>query len=334
MVKECTELNQGAVHGGDQGRKAEPAKRSGSKKVVCAAIAANIGIAISKFIVAGITGSPAMLVEGIHSTVDTGNELLLMLGTKRSNRPADEWHPFGYGKVLYFWALIVALSVFSLGGGISIYHGVLALKNPPSLEDPTWNYVVLVLAAGFEGTSWNVSRRELNRRRRPDESLWQAMRRSKDASVYTVFIEDSAALVAVAVAFLGIWLGQTFDNRYFDPAASVVIGSILVIAAFVLARETGSLLVGESIDRNQIIQLKKVIASDASVEAVGHLLTMQQGPESVFLAAAVRFKRGLDIEKVEQGIERLEHAIKTQYPPVCQIFFESESIKSSFRPAS
>ncbi|MDB5825757.1 MAG: cation diffusion facilitator family transporter [Herminiimonas sp.] len=330
---ESTDLNQGAARGVDQGRrKGGRPNPSGPKKVIYAAIAANVGIAISKFIVAGVTGSSAMLVEGIHSTVDTGNELLLMLGTKRSNRPADEWHPFGYGKVLYFWALIVALSVFSMGGGISIYHGVIALRDPPQLGDPTWNYVVLLVAAVFESYSWNVSRRELNRRRRPDESLWQAMLRSKDASVYTVFIEDSAALVAVAVALLGIWLGQTFANRYCDPAASVVIGVILVVAAFVLARETGGLLVGESIDRDQIIHLEKMISSDASVEAVGHLLTMQLGPEKVFLAAAVRFKRGLDIEHVEKAIERLEQAIKTQYPSVCQIFFESASIRSSFRP--
>lgn len=308
-----------------------PAGLSQSRKVVYAAIVANVAIAISKFVAAGMTGSAAMLAEGVHSAVDTGNEFLLLLGMKHSEKPPDEWHPFGYGKVLYFWALIVALSVFSLGGGISIYHGVVALRNLPALEDPTWNYVVLTLAALFEGYSWNKSRKELNERRRTDESLWQAVRRSKDASVFTVFIEDSAALIGIAVASSGIWLGHQFHNPYIDPVASVIIGLVLVAAAFALARETGGLLVGESIDRDQILKLKEMISSEPAVEKVGHLLTMQLGPDHVLLTAAVRFRRGLGINELEQAIDRLECAIKAEYPSVHHIFLETGSFRSSFR---
>lgn len=311
-----------------------PSKTSGPQKVIYAAMAANVAIAISKFVVAGVTGSSAMLAEGIHSAVDTGNELLLLLGIRHSSRPADEWHPFGYGKVLYFWALIVALSVFSLGGGMSIYHGIIALKHPPALENPTWNYIVLAVAAVFEGYSWNVSRKELNERRHPGESLWKTVRRSKDASVFTVFIEDSAALIGLAVALAGILLSQTLNNPYIDPAASVVIGLVLVAAAFTLARETGGLLVGESMDRDQIVRLKKIISGEPAVEAVGHLLTMQLGPEHVLLAAAVQFRRGLRIDEVEQAIDRLEHTIKIEYPSIQRIFFESGAFRSSFRPAA
>lgn len=310
------------------------AEASGSQAVVYAAIVANLGIAASKFAVAALTGSSAMMAEGVHSAVDTGNEFLLLLGMKRSKRPPDEWHPFGYGKVMYFWALVVALSVFSLGGGVSIYHGMASLRNPPPLEDPTWNYVVLAVAAVFEAYSWNVSRRELNNCRLEGEGLWKTVRRSKNSTVITVFIEDTAALAGIVIAFLGIWLGQLLNNPYIDPAASVVIGLILVVAACALARETGGLLVGESIDREQIVQLRHIISSEPDVESVGELLTMQMGPNRVLLTAAVRFRRQLRITDVETAICRLESAIKKQYPSIQRIFFESEKFKSSFHSSS
>jgi cation diffusion facilitator family transporter len=311
---------------GNERRAPRDETQTGSKKVIYAAIAANAGIALSKFVVAGVTGSAAMLAEGIHSAVDTCNEFLLLLGIRHSNRPADEWHPFGYGKVLYFWALIVALSVFSLGGGISIYQGILSLRDPPALHDPFWNYVVLAVAAVFEGCSWHVSRKELQAHRRPGDSLWKTVRRSKDPSVFTVFIEDSAALLGIAIAAAGIWLGHALDNHYIDPAASVLIGLVLIAASFVLAQETGGLLVGESIDREQIVQVKKILSSDPMVEQLGHLLSMQLGPDQVLLIAAVRFKRGLSIGEVDQVIDRLEHAVTQQCPAIQRIYFEAEPV--------
>jgi len=305
------------------------AEKSGSKTVIYAAIASNLGIAVAKFIVAGITGSAAMAAEGIHSAVDTGNELLLLRGEYASTRPADAKHPFGYGKTLYFWALIVALSVFSLGGGLSIYHGIEALRHPEPLQDPMWNYVVLGVSALFEGYSWNVSRKELNKVRKPGTSLWQAVHASKDASVFTVFIEDSAALIGLAIAALGIFLGHLFDNPYFDPAASVLIGLLLVGAAFTLARETGGLLVGESIGPDATRRLRAIFENDADIQTVATLNSMQLGPDEVLLTAAVQFKRGMRIDEVEAAIARLERSVAAVYPQIQHIYFESGALRSA-----
>lgn len=306
--------------------------RSDSRKVIYAAIVANLGIATAKFIVAGVTGSAAMVAEGIHSAVDTGNELLLLLlGERRSARPADRRHPFGYGKSLYFWALIVALSVFSLGGGLSIYHGVAALRDPPPLEDPLWNYVVLAVAFLFEGYSWNVSRQALNAARAPGMTLWQAVRASKDASVFTVFIEDSAALLGLVVAAGGIALGHYLGNPYIDPVASILIGLLLIGAAFTLARETGGLLVGESIDRAQLEGLRALFGREAALDSVASLRTMQMGPEDVLLAASVQFRRGMRIDEVEAAIARLEAAIAAEYPVIRHVYFEASALRAALR---
>ena len=303
--------------------------RRDSHKVIYAAIAANLGIATAKFIVAGVTGSAAMVAEGIHSAVDTGNEFLLLLGERRSTRAPDRKHPFGYGKSMYFWALIVALSVFSLGGGLSIYHGVAALQAPPPLEDPLWNYVVLAVAFLFEGYSWNVSRKALNATRVSGMTLWQAVRASKDASVFTVFIEDSAALLGILIAAAGIALGHYLDNPYLDPVASILIGLLLIGAAFTLARETGALLVGESIDRVQLEGLRALFAREAALDSVASLRTMQMGPEEVLLAASVQFRRGMRIDEVEQAIARLEAAIAAEYPVIRHVYFEASALRAA-----
>jgi cation diffusion facilitator family transporter len=304
-------------------------KQAASRKVIYAAILANLGIAAAKFVVAAFTGSAAMIAEGIHSAVDTGNEGLLLIGERNSAKPADLKHPFGYGKELYFWALIVALSVFSLGGGLSIYHGIEALRHPEPLQDPFWNYVVLGVSACFEGYSWNVSRRELVKLKKPGANLWQAVHASKDASVFTVFIEDSAALLGLAVAAIGIVLGQVFQNPYFDPAASVVIGLLLVGAAFMLARETGGLLVGEGIGRDATARVRRVFEEDPAILSVKELLSMTLGPEDVLLTAAVQFKRGMRIDEVERAIERLEKAVVAIYPQIKHIYFESGALRSA-----
>jgi len=312
--------------------KDEPEKK-GSSKVIFAAIAANLGIAVAKFVVAGITGSAAMLAEGIHSAVDTGNELLLLIGEHNSEKKPDARHPFGYGKVVYFWALIVALSVFTLGGGFSIYHGIHAILHPETPTDPLWNYVVLGVAACFEGYSWNVSRMELNKVKKPGANLWQAFRGSKDAAVFTVFIEDSAALLGIVVAVAGIGLGQLTGNPYYDPGASVVIGLILVGAAFMLARETGALLVGETMGVDQTTKLRAIFDADPQIDAVGKLLSMQMGPDEVLLTASVQFKRGMRIDEVETAIARLEQRVNEQFPEIKQIYFESGALRSGWRTA-
>jgi cation diffusion facilitator family transporter len=306
-------------------------KQDATRKVIYAAIVANLGIAIAKFVVAAVTGSAAMVAEGIHSAVDSGNELLLLVGEKVSTRPPDQRHPFGYGKAVYFWALLVALSIFSLGGGLSIYHGVQSLRHPAPMDDPTWNYVVLAVAALFEGYSWNLSRRALNRYRRPGATLWQAVRASKDASVFTVFIEDSAALLGVLVAALGIGLGQLLARPWFDPAASIVIGLLLIGAAITLARETGALLVGESMRPEQIKRLHEIFAADPNIATVGNLQTMQLGPDEALLTASVQFNRGMRIDEVEQAIEQLERKVQEKFPEIRHIYFESGALRSAMR---
>jgi cation diffusion facilitator family transporter len=306
-------------------------KAAATKKVIYAAIAANLGIAAAKFVVATITGSAAMMAEGIHSAVDTGNELLLLIGEKRSAHVADAKHPFGYGKSVYFWALIVALSVFSLGGGLSINHGVHGLMEPEELQDPMWNYIVLAVAFMFEGFSWNVSRKSLNKYRKKGDSLWQAVRASKDASVFTVFIEDSAALLGVLVAAAGIGMAQWTGEARWDPAASIVIGLLLMGAAFTLARETGALLVGEGMSREAVARLREVIIADPSIDTVNRLASMQLGPDDILLTAAVRFKRGMTIDAVEHAIDRVERAVNAHNPAIHTIYFESAALRSSWR---
>lgn len=192
---------------------------------------------------------------------------------------------------------------------------------------------MLALAALFEGFSWRVSQRELNRRKRPGERLWKVVQRSRDASLFAVFLEDSVALIGIAIAALGVCLSHAFDSPYFDPAASVAIGLVLIGAAILLARESSALLVGESIDREQIAQVRKIISTDPAVESVGHLLTMQLGPDSVLLTAAVRFERRLNLDEVEEAIERLERSIKMQYPSIEHLYLESGSLKSLARSA-
>ena len=306
---------------------------SGSRRVLYAALVGDIAIAVAKFFVAALTGSSAMLTEGVHSVVDTGNELLLLYGLRRGQRVDDEWHPFGYGKTTYVWSLIVALSVFSIGGGVSVYEGIISLSGRLVLADPTWNYIVLAVAAVFQGYSWRVSQMELERHRQAGESLWRASQRDMDVLVFTVFVGDSAALIGIAIAAVGVGLSHALKNPYFDPAASVLIGLVLIASAGLLARKSVSLLVGVSLDRDQLAQLRKILTADPAVERVGHLLTMRLGPDSVLLTAAVRFQRRLNLDEVEQAIERLEQAIKVPYPAILHLYLESGALKQAARAA-
>ncbi len=292
-------------------------KRS-STRVLYVAIAANFAIALSKYAAAAITGSSAMLAEAFHSTADSCNELLLVFGIKRSERPPDELHPFGHGKELYFWSLVVAIVIFGLGGG---------LLHPTPTTRPVWNHTILGIAFLFEGYSWLVARRELIARQRHRQSLWRVIRASKDPTVFTVFLEDSGALIGIVIAFLGIALGQILHNPYFDPGASVLIGLVLVAVAALMANESRELLLGERAHRGQIQRVKKLIRSEPSVEEVGDLFTMQLGPEQVLLAVALRFNVNLRVKELETTIDRLERKIRRQEPEIKRIFIEAESLK-------
>jgi cation diffusion facilitator family transporter len=298
----------------------------GSKKVVYAAIAANVGIALSKYLAALFTGSSAMLAEAFHSTVDSGNELLLLLGMKRAARPPDLVHPFGHGKELYFWSLLVAILIFGIGGGLSLHEGVVRLIHPEPPTEFTWNYVVLGIAAILEGYSWFVARRELLAKKKSDETIWHFIGRSKDPTVFTVFIEDSAALIGIALAFTGILLTQLLHSPVYDALASIGIGLVLAGVAVELAAESRKLLVGETADADQIRRVREIIAAEPAVERVGDLLTMQLGPDQVLLNATIKFRRGLDIADLETTTENLERHIRAREPSISRIFIEAERL--------
>jgi cation diffusion facilitator family transporter len=295
---------------------------SSSRIVVYAAAAANLGIAITKFIAAGVSGSSAMLSEAIHSLVDTGNELLLLLGLHRSEREPDEQFPFGYGKELYFWSLIVAVLLFGAGGGMAFYEGITHLLHPQPLADPFWAYVVIGVAVAFEGTSFVIALRELQRRPGP-KRLLQKVHRSKDPSVFTVLIEDFAALLGLAVAFVGVFLGHLLNNPYIDGTASLVIGLILAAAAAALAHESRSLLVGESASPVIVADICKIASKDPAVQTARTPLTMHLGPRDILLNLEVEFRDGISASEQVAAVSRIEDAIRKNHPSVKRIFIEA-----------
>jgi len=302
-----------------------------SHRVIYVAIVANAAIAVSKFIAALFTRSSAMLAEAVHSSVDTGNELLLLFGMKRSARPPDKLHPFGHGKSLYFYSLLVAVYIFGIGGGLALYEGISRLRHPELATHLFWNYIVLAIAAVFEFYSWLVSYRVLNSRRVGGESLWRQILASKDPTVFTVFLEDSAALVGITIAFLGIFLGQVFHSPYFDPAASILIGLILAGVAILLGRESGALLVGEGAPDIQVDAIRRMFETDPAVERVGDLLTMQLGPDEVLLNADIQFRPGLSVQQLESTIDRLESRVRQAQPTIRRVFLEAESLRGATR---
>ncbi|MGE5115691.1 MAG: cation diffusion facilitator family transporter [Betaproteobacteria bacterium] len=292
-----------------------------SKRAVYGAIAANVAIAVTKFVVAGITGSSAMLSEGIHSTVDTGNGLLLLVGMRLSQRPASAEHPFGHGKELYFWSLIVAVLIFGAGGGVSVYEGVLNLRQPEPMRDATWNYVVLALAALLEGTSFTIALRQFlaESGTRP---FWRALHASKDPSTYTVLAEDAAALVGLAIAALGVWSSQRFDEPRLDSAASVLIGVLLAGVAVLLVREARGLLVGEGLRRDTARAIREALLGRPGVRAVAWPLSMYIGPDEVLLTVDVAFEPATPAGQVAATIAAMEREIRDRWPRIRRIYIE------------
>jgi cation diffusion facilitator family transporter len=303
-------------------------KESSKKPIaIYGAIASNLIIAIIKFIVAFFTGSSAMLSEGIHSTADTGNQLLLLFGLRQSKIPADEEHPFGHGQELYFWSLIVAIILFSGGGGMSIYEGITHLQHPNELQNPTWNYVVLVVAFIVEGVSWSIAYRELLKNKDPDESFWRGLRVSKDPSIFVVFGEDTAALTGLVVAFLGIFLGHQFNSHVPDAIASIIIGFILAAIAVFLAYESKSLLVGETAERKTVEGIRTLVLEHEAVEQMRRPMTMHFGPHEILLSLDVQFKSRLRTSEIVKAIDEIETKIHNQYPDIRQIFIEVDGLK-------
>ena len=301
------------------------------KKSIYAAIAGNFLIAVTKFVAAAVSGSSAMLSEGVHSLVDTGNGGLLLLGIRRSRRPPDRRHPYGYGKEVYFWTLVVAMLIFAGGGGISVYEGVRHLRHPEPMGDPTLSYVVLGLAVVFEGAAWTVAFREFGRLK-GERGWWEAIRKEKDPTAFAVLLEDSAALAGLLLAALGIWLGHRFEAPLFDGAASVVIGLVLAGVAAVLAREARGLLVGESADPEKVRRVRRIAEGDEAVESVARVLTMHVGPEQVVVNLDLRFRRELDAPAVARAIDRIEKGVRSELPEVAYVFVEVESITRAREP--
>lgn len=293
-----------------------------SRVAIYGAIAANVAIAVTKFTVAGITGSSAMLSEGIHSAVDTFNGVLLLVGIRLSKRPPSAEHPFGHGKELYFWSLIVAVLIFGLGGGVSFFEGIQHIREPEPMRDPTWNYVVLVAAAVFEGASFVIALREFLAQA-GDTPFWEALDRSKDPTTYTVLAEDAAALAGLGVAGLGIYFSHRLDMPELDGAASVVIGLLLAGVAVLLIRQARGLLIGEGIRPETARAIREMAMAQPRVEEVGRVLSMYVGPDNVLVVVDVNFRDDTDTGEAAEAVAAIERQVRARFPMIKRLFIEA-----------
>ena len=306
---------------------------AGSKRVIYAALVGNALISVTKFIAAFMTGSSAMFSEGIHSVVDTGNQVLLLFGLRRAKKPADENFPFGRGKEIYFWSFVVAILIFAVGAGISVYEGIKHLLHPRAIENPLVNYVVLSLAMVFEGFAWYFAWKEF-KKTKGSYGYVQAVRRGKDPSMFVVLFEDSAAMIGLAVAFLGVLLGHLTQNPYFDGAASVVIGLILGGTAIWLAYETHSLLIGEGANPEILQRIREVIKRHETIIHVNEIATMHMGPEYILVNLSVDFASEASSDDVESTVRQLDRELKDALPRVKKVFIEAEAMRSRTAPGS
>jgi cation diffusion facilitator family transporter len=298
--------------------------------VLYGALFANVGIAIAKFVAATISGSSSMLTEGVHSLVDSGNQILLLYGQAKAKRPADATHPFGYGRELYFWAFVVAILIFAVGAGVSIYEGGLHIAEPEPLRDPTINYVVLAVALLLEGTSWTIAVREFNGKRGAS-SWWQSIRRSKDPAGFIVLFEDSAALIGLGIAGVGVWASHHYGDPRIDGVASIAIGLILAGVAILLAREAKGLLIGESADPAIISAVWMIVDKRPQISAVNHVRTIHTAPDAVFVAISADFVDDLPMGQAERLIEDIEREMKALIPELSSIYIRPEKQADAVR---
>lgn len=295
---------------------------AGSKFSIYGAITANILIAISKFLASFFTGSAAMLAEGIHSLIDTGNGLLLLLGIKFSKKSADQLHPFGYGKEIYFWSFVVSILIFSLGGGFAIYEGIHALQNPEKIADPLWNYIVLGTSILFEGVSLIIAIKNFNKTHRSG-SIVQNIIGSKDPASFAIIIEDSAAVTGLLIALLGVFLSERLDVPAIDGIASLLIGILLLLVASFLARETKGLLLGESAKPEIIKKIRTIIESQKEVIACDYPKTIHFGPEQILLTVKIDLEDHIQLMDAEKIIRELRKEIRTEIPAITQLHIET-----------
>lgn len=291
-------------------------------------MAANVAIGIAKFVGAYISGSSAMLSEGIHSVVDSVNEVLLLYGLKQSEAGSDEQYPLGRSQELYFWSLMVAVLIFALGGGVSVFQGVRSLQSPEVASSPFVSYCVLIAAAFFEGAALIFSIKEFKKNQtNPDLGLWRAIRQSKDPSAFIVIVEDSAALVGLVIAFMGVWLSELTGNPLYDAISSISIGFLLTVVAIALVAKTKGLLVGESASPETRASIKNIVRSDDAVSASEPPITLHLGPTDVMLALNIEFKDELSADEIEGAVRRIEKKIRETHTDVKRIFIEAASIK-------
>lgn len=292
-----------------------------TKQAIYSALFANLLIALTKFIAAAVTGSSAMLSEGIHSVVDSLNEVLLLLGLKKSKKKPDAQRPFGYGKELYFWAFVVSILIFGVGGGISFYEGVIHLRHPEPVHTPLWNYIVLGIALLFDGTSFIIALKTFNSQR-GDTPFWKAVKRSRDPSTFVVLFEDAADVLGLIIAFAGVYLGHRYNNPYFDGAASVLIGILLALISLVLIRESRSLLMGETATPKVLEDVVRLAEANPVVEKVQQHMSMVMGPEEVLLVLRVTLRKDVSAGDVAKSFDDIRKAIRLQYANFGQIFIE------------
>ncbi len=295
-----------------------------SLKVVFAALAGNTLIAITKFAAAGMTGSSAMLSEAIHSLVDTGNQGLLLYGMKRAARPADAEHPFGHAREIYFWSFVVAILIFAVGSGVSIYEGIQKLFNPHPITSPLINYVVLALALVFEAAAWWIAYTEFSKTK-GKKGVFESIHKSKDPTIFTVLFEDTAAILGLFVAAIGIAAADYLGLEMADGIASVVIGFILAGAAIMLAYETKGLLIGEAASDELVAGVREIISLAGTIDHLNELRTMHMGPDDVLLALSLDYRDGLSSQQIENCNYELEKAIKLRFPQIKRLYLEVQS---------
>ena len=291
--------------------------------VIFAALAANMGIAVAKFIAAGISGSSSMLTEGFHSVVDSVNQILLLYGQKQGRRPPDHAHPFGYGRELYFWSFVVAILIFAIGAGVSIYEGWQHIMEPEEPTSPTLNYIVLGISMLLEGTSLFVAMREFSSVNE-GKSWWRALRQSKDPATFTVLFEDSAAVTGLLIAGAGVWATHHFDDPRIDGAASIAIGLLLGVVASLLAREAKGLLIGEGADPECVAKIDRIIRDFPQITAVNHIRTIHTAPHSIFSAISADFEDTVTAGELETLVERIETRLKAEIPQLSSIYIRPE----------
>ena len=301
-----------------------------SKSVIYSALAGNTAIAATKFAAAFFTGSAAMLSEAIHSVVDTGNQLLLLWGLRRAAKPPSARHPFGYGLQLYFYTFVVAVLIFGVGAVISLVHGIEKIRHPAAVEHAWVNYLVLGVSILFEGSVWIIALRAFNQERAGRRWV-QAIKSSKDPTVFTVLFEDTAALVGLVIALIGVLASEALDMPVLDGLASCLIGVVLGITAAFLAIESQSLLTGEAASHETRIGINRIARAEPGIVGLNQARTMHFGPNEIFVVLSLDFEDSLPGGEVERIVTSLERKLKAAYPEICDVFIEAQSFDADRR---